>query len=131
MCIYIMLITVVNPPASNTSRCDHDITNVTAATRQVLESWDLEVAPAHPWTVALLLSSQQAAGRPVGMIMDLSNHDTLYADEIPPYIAYRHVKLVAKVCSMTHSRFFHCYRGALSTSLAYLSTSPLACPPTH
>ena len=65
----------------------------------MLDRWNLESAPEHPWTVELLLSSQAAAGRRVGLILDLSNHDTLYADEIPPGLAYRHVQLVAKVAA--------------------------------
>ena len=64
---------------------------------QVLEGWNLDSAPEHPWTVQQLLAGQAAAGRRVGMILDLSNHETLYADEIPAVMAYRHVQLVAKV----------------------------------
>ena len=66
---------------------------------QVLEKWNQQSALAHPWTVADLLSSQVAAGRHVSLIIDLSNHDTLYADEVPPSLAYVHIKLVAKVPS--------------------------------
>lgn len=63
----------------------------------MLEKWNQQSALAHPWTVADLLSSQAAAGRRMSLIIDLSNHDTLYADEIPPSLAYVHIKLVAKV----------------------------------
>lgn len=71
---------------------------------QVLEKWSQQSALAHPWTVADLLSSQAAAGRRVAMIIDLSNHDTLYADEIPASLAYVHIKLVAKVCPPSSSQ---------------------------
>ena len=64
----------------------------------MLEKWHRQSALAHPWTVQGLLSSQEAAGRRVSMIIDLSNHETLYADEIPASLAYVHIKLVAKVC---------------------------------
>ena len=70
----------------------------------MLEGWNLDSAPEHPWTVQQLLAGQAAAGRRVGMILDLSNHETLYADEIPAVLAYRHVQLVAKV------RFADCCR---------------------
>ena len=63
---------------------------------QVLDGWKLETAPEHPWTVQQLLAGQAWAGRRVGMILDLSNHETLYADEIPTVLEYRHVQLVAK-----------------------------------
>ena len=64
--------------------------------QQVLDGWKLETAPEHPWTVQQLLAGQARAGRRIGMILDLSNHETLYADEIPTVLEYRHVQLVAK-----------------------------------
>ena len=62
----------------------------------MLEGWNLESAPEHPWTVQQLVAGQAQAGRRVGMILDLSNHEPLYADEIPAVLEYRHVQLVAK-----------------------------------
>lgn len=32
----------------------------------------------------------------VGMILDLSNHECLYSDDIPDTLAYRHVYLVSE-----------------------------------
>jgi len=72
------------------------------ASRQVLDGWKLETAPEHPWTVQQLLAGQAWAGRTVGMILDLSNHETLYADEIPTVLEYRHVQLVAKARAAGH-----------------------------
>ncbi len=68
----------------------------------MLDGWKLETAPEHPWTVQQLLAGQAWAGRTVGMILDLSNHETLYADEIPTVLEYRHVQLVAKARAAGH-----------------------------
>jgi hypothetical protein len=65
----------------------------------ILGSWQQDQPPAHPWTIGHLLATQQCAGRKVGLIMDLSNHDTLYAEDIPPSLEYKHIQLVAKVCA--------------------------------
>lgn len=43
-----------------------------------------------------MLATQRDQGRPVGLLIDLSNHETLYAEDIPPQLHYRHIQLVAK-----------------------------------
>ena len=49
----------------------------TPMSREILDNWSLAGAPAHPLTVPLLLDGQAAAGRTVGLIIDLANHDCL------------------------------------------------------
>jgi hypothetical protein len=71
--------------------------HITLPSQAILGSWQQDQPPAHPWTISHLLATQQSAGRKVGLIMDLSNHDTLYAADIPPSLEYKHIQLVAKV----------------------------------
>lgn len=49
----------------------------TPMSQEILDNWSLPQAPAHPLTVPLLLAGQAAAGRRVGLIIDLANHDCL------------------------------------------------------
>lgn len=55
--------------------------------------------------MASLLASQRREGRQVGLLIDLSNHETLYAEDIPPSLQYRHIQLVAKVNLRFYSPF--------------------------
>mgnify|MGYP001237165053 CR=1 FL=1 len=43
-----------------------------------------------------VLAEQRALGRKVGLIIDLSNHDCLYSDGVPPDLERVHVRNVAK-----------------------------------
>lgn len=45
----------------------------TPLSRQILENWTLPEPPVYPLTVPQLLEEQQALGRRVGLILDLSN----------------------------------------------------------
>ena len=47
-------------------------------------------------TLPHFLAEQRAKGREVGLIIDLSNHDCLYLDGVPPYLERVHVRNVAK-----------------------------------
>lgn len=62
----------------------------------ILEQWGLPERPKHSLTVSSLLAQQESAGRTVGLIIDLSNHDCLYQEDIPAHVEYSHIKLVAK-----------------------------------
>lgn len=69
----------------------------TPLSQAILNEWSLPEDPRHSLTVSSLLQQQHFLHRQVGMIIDLSNHETLYADDLPPFIQYEHVHLVAKV----------------------------------
>lgn len=64
---------------------------------EIISNWSLPHVPKHTLTVNELLTSQESLGRRVGMIIDLANHECLYADDIPANLEYAHVQLVAKV----------------------------------
>ena len=68
----------------------------TPLSKAILNEWSLPEQPKHSLTVASLLQQQHFQQRHIGMIIDLSNHETLYADDIPPFIQYEHIQLVAK-----------------------------------
>lgn len=69
----------------------------TPLSKAILSEWSLPEQPKHSLTVDSLLQQQHFRQRQIGMIIDLSNHETLYADDIPPFIQYQHIQLVAKV----------------------------------
>jgi hypothetical protein len=55
----------------------------TPLSEEILDSWELPQPPKHRLTVPDLLAAQAAAGRRVGLLLDLSNHDCLYARDVP------------------------------------------------
>ena len=55
----------------------HFIPMKTPMSREILDNWILAEAPKHALTVPLLLAQQEAAGRDVGLVIDLANHDCL------------------------------------------------------
>lgn len=69
----------------------------TPLSQAILDEWTLPEAPKHSLTISSLLQQQHFLHRQVGMVIDLSNHETLYADDLPPFVQYQHVQLVAKV----------------------------------
>ena len=69
----------------------------TPLSKAILSEWTLPEQPKHSLTIDSLLQQQHFRQRQIGMIIDLSNHETLYADDIPPSIQYQHIQLVAKV----------------------------------
>lgn len=55
--------------------------------------------PVKPFTLPSFLADQQALGRHVGLVIDLSNHACLYTEDLPPPdrgLQYRHFQFVAK-----------------------------------
>lgn len=68
----------------------------TPLSADILSNWSLPGDPRHRLTVSDMLEVQRSHGRPVGLIIDLSNHDCLYFGDIPPTLQYRHIKLIAK-----------------------------------
>eukprot|EP00878_Enallax_costatus_P025100 GHUV01026821.1.p1 GENE.GHUV01026821.1~~GHUV01026821.1.p1 ORF type:complete len:187 (+),score=37.54 GHUV01026821.1:753-1313(+) len=68
----------------------------TPLSQEILDNWQLSNPPKHRLTVADIITAQAAAGRHIGLILDLSNHDCLYISDVPPTVEYLHVQLVAK-----------------------------------
>lgn len=69
----------------------------TPLSQAILSEWSLPEEPKHSLTISSLLQQQHFLHRQIGLIIDLSNHETLYAEDIPPFLQYQHVQLVAKV----------------------------------
>ena len=59
--------------------------------------WTLPTPPQHSLTVQQLLAEQAAQQRTVGLILDLSNHATLYAEDLPMGLEYEHIMLQSKI----------------------------------
>ena len=55
----------------------------TPLSAEILANWSLAEQPRHRLTVPHMLEEQAAAGRRVGLILDLSNHNCLYTSDIP------------------------------------------------
>ena len=70
----------------------------TPLSQKILGSWTLPEQPKHALTVASLLDQQRKLGREVGMILDLSNHASLYAEDLVPGLQYERVS-VSSLCS--------------------------------
>lgn len=49
---------------------------------EILQNWNLVEPPRHPLSIASLLQSQEEKGRRIGLIVDLSNHETLYGVDL-------------------------------------------------
>lgn len=69
----------------------------TPMSAEIMSNWSLEQPPTHALTVASLLQAQHQEGREMGMIIDLANHECLYAEDIPSTLEYSHINLIAKV----------------------------------
>lgn len=68
--------------------------------REILEDWNLEEPPRHPLSIAILQKQQTLHGKRIGMIIDLSNHDSLYgADLLETGIQYERVPVSS--CSLS------------------------------
>lgn len=61
------------------------------------QGWTLPTPPLHSLTVQQLLAEQALKRRTVGLILDLSNHATLYAEDLPAGLQYEHIMLQSKV----------------------------------
>lgn len=47
---------------------------------EILENWNLEDPPRHPLSISIL--QQQLCDKRIGMIIDLSNHESLYGADL-------------------------------------------------
>eukprot|EP00884_Botryococcus_braunii_P013253 jgi/Botrbrau1/21929/Bobra.0249s0053.2 len=64
----------------------------------MIDNWTLEEPPYDPLTVDILIESNLKEGKKIGMILDLSNHPTLYSEDLRKHdVEYKQVQLVAKV----------------------------------
>jgi alpha-glucan,water dikinase len=59
----------------------------TPLSHDILRDWKLMEAPHHSLTVQDLLAAQTASGRHVGLIIDLTNHDCLYEEDVPAEVS--------------------------------------------
>lgn len=58
----------------------------------IIKSWSLPEEPKYSLTVPDLVTEQAAKGRQIGLLLDLSNHETLYAADIPASgLQYTHI----------------------------------------
>lgn len=65
----------------------------TPLSAEILANWSLPVPPEHSLSISSLLADQAAAGRRVGMVLDLSNHACLYSQDLQhDGLAYEHVQ---------------------------------------
>jgi hypothetical protein len=69
----------------------------TPMSMEIITNWSLPVPPKHSLTVQELLQSEASAGRKVGLIIDLANHECLYQEDLPEDMEYAHIQLIAKV----------------------------------
>ncbi|GAB4819930.1 hypothetical protein N2152v2_006976 [Parachlorella kessleri] len=96
----------------------------TPLSREIISNWTLGDGPKHSLTVPELIEGEAARGRVVGKIIDLvsgqaggqdaaagvlpplekracvlvqANHECLYEEDVPNWVEYAHVQLVAKV----------------------------------
>lgn len=49
---------------------------------EIIDNWDQDQPPRDPLTLDILVESQNRKARTLGMIIDLSNHETLYAADL-------------------------------------------------
>ena len=63
----------------------------TPLSQTILNNWTLPEKPKHALSVASLLQAQREQGREVGMILDLSNHSLLYAEDLVDHVQYKHI----------------------------------------
>jgi hypothetical protein len=67
----------------------------TPMSSEIIDSWSLPSPPAHVLTIPGLLAEQRAIGRTIGLIIDLSNHETLYAEDLAEQqgLQYAHIQV--------------------------------------
>lgn len=60
----------------------------------MIANWNLEEPPQHPLTIDILVESNLKRGKRIGMILDLSNHPTLYGEDLKNWdIEYKHIQV--------------------------------------
>ena len=78
----------------------------TPMSSEIIQNWSLDEPPQHPLTIQSLLKEQEEKGRTIGLIIDLSNHETLYAEDLQAVegIQYAHipVRLAASFARLQH-----------------------------
>ena len=70
----------------------------TPMSSEIMSNWSLEEPPKHVLTVPSLLREESARGREIGLIIDLSNHETLYAEDLAAAnnVEYAHIQVFLK-----------------------------------
>lgn len=65
----------------------------TPMSSEIIRNWSLERPPQHVLTIQSLCTDQTEKGRTIGLILDLSNHETLYAEDLQtvPGLQYVHI----------------------------------------
>ena len=67
----------------------------TPMSSEIVSNWSLEEPPKHVLTIPSLLREESARGREIGLIIDLSNHETLYAEDLAAAsnVEYAHIQV--------------------------------------
>lgn len=73
----------------------------TPMSSEIIQNWSLDEPPRHVLTVQSLLKEQQEKSRTIGLIIDLSNHETLYAEDLQAVhgLQYSHIP-VSMCCAL-------------------------------
>ena len=71
----------------------------TPMSSEIVDHWSLEEPPKHVLTVSSLLEEERTKGREIGLIIDLSNHETLYAEDLARAInvQYAHIQVLGPI----------------------------------
>lgn len=72
----------------------------TPMSSEIIQNWSLDEPPQHALTIQSLLKEQEERGRTIGLIIDLSNHETLYAEDLQAVegIQYAHIPVRGDAC---------------------------------
>jgi len=70
----------------------------TPMSSEIISNWSLEEPPKHVLTISSLLEEERGMGREIGLIIDLSNHETLYAENLASasHVQYAHIQVVPR-----------------------------------
>ncbi len=77
----------------------------TPMSSEIVNNWSLEGPPKHVLTISSLLEEERAKGREIGLIIDLSNHETLYAEDLTTAlnVQYAHIQ-VGRINAAFHAK---------------------------
>lgn len=75
----------------------------TPMSSEIIQNWSLDEPPQHVLTIQSLLKDQQEKGRTIGLIIDLSNHETLYADDLQAVDGIQYTHIPVSVAARLHS----------------------------
>lgn len=75
----------------------------TPMSSEIVDNWSLKEPPKHILTIASLLEEERAKGREIGLIIDLSNHETLYAEDLATAhdVQYAHIQVTPAAAPST------------------------------